>query len=56
METMIQERKERRVYVSPELIVHGDIEDITLASSPNLLNSDVPDGSPAGCTVGAVCS
>lgn len=33
---------EKKVYTKPELITHGDIEKITLAS--NLANSDVPAG------------
>ena len=33
----------KKVFIKPELTVHGDIEKITL--SGNLANSDVPKGS-----------
>ena len=36
---------EKKEYVKPELIVHGDIEKIT--HNGNLANSDVPKGASA---------
>lgn len=33
---------EKKVYVKPELTVHGDIEKITL--NGNLVNADTPSG------------
>lgn len=34
----------KKVYTKPELTIHGNVEEITLAS--NLANSDVPAGTP----------
>jgi len=35
---------EKKSYSKPQLIVHGNVEEITLAG--NLNNSDTPEGNP----------
>jgi hypothetical protein len=50
---MTEQKQEKRVYDGPQLIVHGDIETLTMGG-PQMINGDVPSG-PTACAE-PVCS
>lgn len=41
-------QNEKKVYTTPELIVHGDVSELTQANDPNAdqLDADFPAGTP----------